>query len=123
MFAEDADEAIVSWLADPPEHAPKLTLRGSPGAGKTALLAALHAELPGSFFLDCRGVTAQEVLDRLLLHFGLEVRRRPSGDPLRDTLAGLRRGSIVFLANVQWAGTLYSSTEPRLIDRLAGELS
>ncbi|MCT9079505.1 SUKH-4 family immunity protein [Streptomyces fulvoviolaceus] len=123
MFADEADEEIVSWLADPPKHAPKLTLRGSPGVGKTALLAGLHEELPGSFFLDCRGLTADQVLGRLLDHFGLQVRRRPLGDPLKDTLAGLRRGGILFLANVQWAGTLHSSAEPDLIDRVVGEFS
>ncbi|MGR6973100.1 SUKH-4 family immunity protein [Streptomyces cynarae] len=123
MFAEEADQEIVSWLANPPKHTPKLTLRGSPGAGKTALLAGLHEELPGSLFLDCRGLTADQVLGRLLGHFGLQVRHRPLGDPLKDTLAGLRQGGIVFLANVQWAGTLYSSTESDLIDRIAGEFS
>jgi len=123
VFDEEADQEIVSWLADPPKHAPKLALRGSPGVGKTALLAGLHEELTGSFFLDCRGLTADQVLGRLLAHFGLQIRRRPLGDPLKDTLAGLRRGGILFLANVQWAGTLCSSTEPDLIDRLVGEFS
>lgn len=123
MFADEADQEIVSWLADPPKHAPKLVLRGSPGVGKTALLAGLHEELSGSFFLDCRGLTADQVLGRLLAHFGLQVRHRPLGDPLKDTLAGLRRGGIVFLANVQWAGPLYSSTESHLIDRVVGAFS
>ncbi|MFE9441508.1 SUKH-4 family immunity protein [Streptomyces sp. NPDC006602] len=123
MIAEEADQEIVGWLTDPPKHAPKLVLRGSPGVGKTALLAELHAELPGSFYLDCRGLTADQVLERLLSHFGLQVRHRALGNPLKDALAGLRRGGIVFLANVQWAGTLQSSTEPDLIDRVAGEFS
>ncbi|MFJ9589883.1 SUKH-4 family immunity protein [Streptomyces acidicola] len=113
----------MSWLADPPKHAPKLVLRGSPGVGKTALLAGLHEELSRSFFLDCRGLTADQVLGRLLDHFGLQVRHRPLGDLLKDTLAGLRRGGIVFLANVQWAGPLYSSTESHLIDRVVGAFS
>ncbi|MFF0731980.1 SUKH-4 family immunity protein [Streptomyces chartreusis] len=124
MLAEEADDEIVGWLADPPPHTPRLVLRGAPGSGKTAVLAGLHEQIPGSLFLDCRGLTADQVLRRLLTHFGLEVVvRRPLGDPLRDTLAGLRRGGIVFLANVQWAGPLYSSTESRLIDRLVGEFS
>ncbi|MGW4755612.1 SUKH-4 family immunity protein [Streptomyces chartreusis] len=123
MLAEEADDEIVGWLADPPRHTPRLVLRGAPGVGKTAVLAGLHEQIPGSLFLDCRGLTADQVLRRLLAYFGLEVVRRPLGDPLRDTLAGLRRGGIVFLANVQWAGTLCSSTESRLIDRLVGEFS
>ncbi|MFF4212713.1 SUKH-4 family immunity protein [Streptomyces sp. NPDC001796] len=123
MFAEEVDQQIVSWLASPPKHAPKLTLRGSPGVGKTALLSGLHEELPGSLFLDCRGLQADQVLGRLLAHFGLQARHRPLGDPLKDTLAGLRKGGILFLANVQWAGTLYSSTESELIDRVVGEFS
>ncbi|WP_330356675.1 SUKH-4 family immunity protein [Streptomyces chartreusis] len=123
MLAEEADDEIVVWLADPPRHTPRLVLRGAPGVGKTAVLAGLHGQIPGSLFLDCRGLTADQVLRRLLAYFGLEVVRRPLGDPLRDTLAGLRRGGIVFLANVQWAGALCSSTESRLIDRLVGEFS
>ncbi|MFG2274979.1 SUKH-4 family immunity protein [Streptomyces chartreusis] len=123
MLSEEADDEIVGWLADPPRHTPRLVLRGAPGVGKTAVLAGLHKQIPGSFFLDCRGLTADQVLRRLLAYFGLEVVRRPLVDPLRDTLAGLRRGGIVFLANVQWAGALCSSTESRLIDRLVGEFS
>lgn len=123
MLSEEADDEIVGWLADPPRHTPRLVLRGAPGVGKTAVLAGLHGQIPGSLFLDCRGLTADQVLRRLLAYFGLEVVRRPLGDPLRDTLAGLRRGGIVFLANVQWAGALCSSTESRLIDRLVGEFS
>ncbi|MFE0520458.1 SUKH-4 family immunity protein [Streptomyces sp. NPDC058954] len=122
-MAEDADQEIVSWLADPPGHAPKLVLHGSPGVGKTGLLRGLHEELPGSLFLDCRHLTAEQVLSRLLAHFGLQVRRRPMSDPLTDTLTGLRRGGIVFLANVQWAGPFRSSTDPDLIDRLIGRFS
>lgn len=123
MLSEEADDEIVGWLADPPRHTPRLVLRGAPGVGKTAVLAGLHEQIPGSFFLDCRGLTADQVLRRLFAHFGLEVVRRPLGDALRDTLAGLRRGGILFLANVQWAGTLCSSTESRLIERLVGEFS
>ncbi|MGW1958232.1 SUKH-4 family immunity protein [Streptomyces sp. NPDC001920] len=123
MLADEADGKIVSWLANPPKHTPKLALRGAPGVGKTALLAGLHEQLPGSFFLDCRGLTADQVLRQLLTHFDLQPIHRPLGDPLQDTLAGLRRGGIVILANVQWAGTLCSSTEPHLIDRVVGEFS
>ncbi|SEC05728.1 SUKH-4 family immunity protein [Streptomyces sp. KS_5] len=123
MLAEEADDEIVGWLADPPRHTPRLVLRGAPGVGKTAVLEGLHEQIPGSLFLDCRELTADQVLRRLLAYFGLDVVRRPLGDPLRDTLAGLRRGGIVFLANVQWAGPLCSSRESRLIDRLIGEFS
>ncbi|MFJ9122379.1 SUKH-4 family immunity protein [Streptomyces sp. NPDC102394] len=123
MLAEDADQELVSWLADPPHHAPKLLLYGSPGAGKTALLSSLHEELPGSLFLDCRHLTAEQVLSRLLRHFGLQVRRRPLSDPLTDTLSGLRKGGIVLLANVQWAGPFHSSTDSELIDRLIGRFT
>lgn len=111
MLAEDSDQEIVSWLADPPQHAPKLVLHGSPGVVKTGPLRSLHEELPDSF-LDCRHLTAEQVLSRLLIHFGLQVRRRPLSDPLTDTLAGLRRGATVFLANVQRAGPFHSSTDP-----------
>ncbi|MFF4883160.1 SUKH-4 family immunity protein [Streptomyces nigra] len=124
MLSEDAELEVLDWLIDPPEPAPMLLLRGSPGVGKSALLAALHEELPDALFLDCRGLTADDVLDRLLTHFGLEVRHRPLRDPLGDALAGMRTGGIVLLANVQWAGRLFSSAgEAHGIQRVAAQFS
>ncbi|MFI7412248.1 SUKH-4 family immunity protein [Streptomyces sp. NPDC049627] len=123
-MSEDAELEILNWLLDPPKATPMLSLRGSPGVGKSALLAGLHEELPDSLLLDCRGLTAEQVLDRLLTHFGLEVRQRPLRDPLEDALAGMRTGGIVFLTNVQWAGRLFSSTEEAYdIRRVAAQFS
>ncbi|MER6093491.1 SUKH-4 family immunity protein [Streptomyces bluensis] len=124
MLSEDAELEILDWLLAPPRTAPMLSLRGSPGVGKSALLTGLHEDLPDSLLLDCRGLTADEVLDRLLTHFGLKVRWRPLRDPLEDALAEMRRGGIVLLANVQWAGRLFSSPDEAYdIQRVAAQFS
>ncbi|WP_164905038.1 SUKH-4 family immunity protein [Streptomyces cyaneus] len=124
MLSEDAELEILDWLLDPPKAAPMLSLRGSPGVGKSALLTALHEDLPDSLLLDCRGLTAEEVLGRLLTHFGLKVRHRPLRDPLEDALAGMRTGGIVLLANVQWSGRLFSSPDEGYdIQRVAAQFS
>ena len=124
VLREDAELEVLDWLLDPPKPAPMLFLRGSPGVGKSALLAALHEELPDALFLDCRGLTADNVLDRLLTHFGLEIKYRPLRDPLEDALAGMRAGGIVLLANVQEAGRLFSSPDEAYdIQRVAAQFS
>jgi hypothetical protein len=95
-----------------------------PGRGRRTFWTPLHGELPDALFLDCRGLTADDVLDRLLTHFGLEIRHRPCGIRWRTRSRGMRTGGIVLLANVQEAGRLLSSPDKAYdIQRVAAHFS
>ncbi|MDI3407179.1 SUKH-4 family immunity protein [Streptomyces cavernicola] len=105
----------MEWLTDPSPQSAVLPLRGALGSGKSAVLHRVHERRQASIYLDCRGITAEEAALRILSELGLDIARARGRYPLSDALAKLRTNTVVLLANVQWAGELFSSTEPRQI--------
>ncbi|WP_338906221.1 ATP-binding protein [Streptomyces nigra] len=96
-----------------------LSLLGPVGMGKTALLRRMHERFPSSIFMDCSGLTMDEVARRLLAESGIDAVDPRSKDPLFDAVVKIRRDAVVLLANVHWSGPLFTSREP---DRIAGSL-
>ena len=97
-----------------------LPVLGPAGVGETALLKRLHERFPSSIYIECSGLTVDEVARRLLAEFSIDAVDLWSKDPLFDAVVKIRRDAIILLADVQWAGPLFTSREP---DRIAGSLA
>ncbi|OEJ42956.1 hypothetical protein AR457_01380 [Streptomyces agglomeratus] len=120
MIITEAERVIGDWLVEPRQRGSVLPVLGDPGVGKTALLARIRERFPSSVAVDCRGLTMDEVAHRLLAEFGVDLGNPRGREPLFDMVAKLRNDAIVLLSNVQWSGSLYTSSEP---DRIAGPLA
>ncbi|MFI8295201.1 ATP-binding protein [Streptomyces nigra] len=114
-----AERTVSDWLAEPRRSGSVLSLLGPFGMGKTELLRRMHERFPSSIFMDCSGLTMDEVTRRLLAEFGIDAVDPRSKDPLFDAVVKIRRDAVVLLANVHWSGPLFTSREP---DRIAGSL-
>ncbi|MEU9502736.1 SUKH-4 family immunity protein [Streptomyces sp. NPDC048196] len=111
MTAESAMARVESWLAEPHRLYETFAIRGAAGTGKTRLLQQLASRVPDAVYLDCRGLTAEEVAHRLLRAWGAEY----GAVSLAEAARKVRDTGVAFLANVQWAGPLVSSNEPSRI--------
>ncbi|MGW2239197.1 SUKH-4 family immunity protein [Streptomyces sp. NPDC001759] len=111
LTPEQAFEQVEAWLAAPSRLYETLAIRGLPGSGKTQLLLELTARNPQAVFVDCQGMTAEEVAHRLLAAWGVT---ESSGSLVSDALR-IRRGGVAFLGNVQWADKFVTSNEANKI--------
>ncbi|KUL72894.1 MULTISPECIES: ATP-binding protein [unclassified Streptomyces] len=120
MILADAERAVGDWLAEPRKRGSVLSVVGPVTMGKTALLRRTHERFPSSIFIECSGLTTDEVARRLLAEFSIDAVNPRSKDPLLDAVVNIRRDAIILLANVQWSGPLFTSREP---GRIAGALA
>ncbi|MCL6672706.1 hypothetical protein [Streptomyces panaciradicis] len=107
LAAEQAAEQIETWLAAPGGPYETLAIRGLPGSGKAELLRVLAARNPRAVFVDCQGMTAEEIAHRLLAAWGVT---ESSGSLVSDAFRVGQNG-IAFLGNVQWADRFVTSDE------------
>ncbi|KUL52580.1 hypothetical protein ADL22_04865 [Streptomyces sp. NRRL F-4489] len=119
MRYAEALGTAVDWLKRPGPGV-VLQVSGPAGAGKTRLLHRLRERFPAGVMVDCRGLTADQVAHAVLDGLGLHMDLSRSRTPLRDVLARHEGDALVVLANAQWAGPLFSSTEPT---RVGGDLA
>lgn len=113
MTAESAMAHIEAWLEEPHRLYETFAIRGAAGTGKTRLLQGLADRIPEAVYLDCQGLTAEDVALRLLNTWQAE----PGTLPLFEAARKIRSGGVALLANVQWAGPLVSSNEASRITR------
>lgn len=113
MTAESAMARIESWLEEPHRLYETFAIRGAAGAGKTRLLQGLADRIPDAVYLDCTGLTAEDVAFRLLNTWQADS----GAGPLSEAARRIRSGGVALLANVQWAGPLVSSNEASRITR------
>ncbi|MFJ9410997.1 SUKH-4 family immunity protein [Streptomyces sp. NPDC101393] len=108
---------VQEWLDLPVRRRKRLRVTGQRCSGKSAFLREIAERTPGAVFVDCLGLTAEEVAVRVWGAAGAA----PGPEELLGGRAALRaslRGDhTVLLANAQWAGRTHTSSEPRLIDR------
>ncbi|MFJ3658202.1 ATP-binding protein [Streptomyces nigra] len=109
MMLAAAERTVSDWLAEPRRSGSVLSLLGPVGMGKTALLRRMHERFPSSIFMDCSGLTMDEVTRRPLAEFGIDAVDPRSKDPLFDAVVKIRRDAVVVLANVHWSGPLFTS--------------
>ncbi|QHC20972.1 ATP-binding protein [Streptomyces sp. GS7] len=110
-YAEALGKAI-GWLEEPRRKGLVLYVVGSPGVGKSRLLADVQQSFPAAITVDCRGRTADKVAGAVLDGLGIDATRAHRPDRLSEALARHRGDSVVLLTNAQWAGPLFSSREP-----------
>ncbi|MFC9237427.1 SUKH-4 family immunity protein [Streptomyces decoyicus] len=113
MTAQSALARIESWLEEPHRLYETFAIRGAAGTGKTRLLKSLADRIPDAVYLDCAGLTAEDVALRLLNTWQADSGARPLSEAARR----IRSGGVALLANVQWAGRLVSSNEASRITR------
>ncbi|WP_234433962.1 SUKH-4 family immunity protein [Streptomyces rimosus] len=105
-------QTIQEWWDLPRRKRRVLQVTGPSGSGKTSLLKELGQRFPGSVLIDCRGLSADAVAERILEGCGADT-SRSVGTRIPDRLAratGTRR--LVILVNSQWSGERLSSSEP-----------
>ncbi|MDQ0993406.1 hypothetical protein [Streptomyces sp. V3I7] len=100
-----------AWLAEPHRLHDTLAVRGEAGADKTALLLELSVRMPDAVYVECCGLTADEVAHRLLTACG--VTGRP--ESLAAGAQRINSGGVALLANVQWADQYVTSNEAKRI--------
>ncbi|MGW5612075.1 SUKH-4 family immunity protein [Streptomyces sp. NPDC003753] len=116
-------QKIQEWMTSPKRSSNLLLIAGTAGSGKSEFVREAAAEISGSILIDCTGLTADSVARRIVTKLGGDL--APSGrrwrkDILRTTVEGEH---VILLSNVQWAGTLVTSSEPLRIARsLASKL-
>ncbi|MGW4087424.1 ATP-binding protein [Streptomyces sp. NPDC004822] len=120
MMPAAAERTVNDWLTESRRRGSVLPVLGPAGVGKTAFLKRLHEQFPSSIYIECSGLTVDEVARRLLAEFSIDAVDLWSKDPLFDAVVKIRRDAIILLADVQWAGPLFTSREP---DRIAGSLA
>lgn len=121
MQREQATNQIADWLTEPRRQGLVLPLNGPAGAGKTSLLESIRSQFTGSLYLDCGGLTAEQVVHTLLDELGIDISAKRGHYRLFDALSGYRGHAIALLANTQWAGSTFTSNEPRRIARNVAE--
>ncbi|MFE0191707.1 SUKH-4 family immunity protein [Streptomyces sp. NPDC058989] len=99
-------------------------MTGPVGSGKTSCLlqaeeAVRETSPDTSLYVDCRGLSADEVATRMIGHGGFDERfLRTRNTPLADAFAEWTHGkekAVVLFANVQWAGVTATSAEPERV--------
>ncbi|MFF4695657.1 SUKH-4 family immunity protein [Streptomyces chattanoogensis] len=111
------ESPVQDWLALPVKSRRRLVVTGN---GKSAFLRGIAERTPGAVVVDCAGLTANEVALRVCAAIGAELRPHEllrGRQGLRDALRGEH---TVLLANAQWAGHTFTSSEPHM---LTGALS
>jgi hypothetical protein len=98
-------ERIETWRSLPARKRRVFSITGSTAVGKTDFLAQVRRRIPDSAWIDCQGLTADAV--------ALRMREACRTDSARGDL-------VIFLANVQYAGELLTTSEPA---RVAGTLA
>jgi len=98
-------ERIEAWRSLPARKRQVFTISGPKSVGKTDFLAEVRERIPGSAWIDCQGLTADAVA--LLMRETCRTTSTPGE-------------LVIFLANVQYAGELLTSSEPT---RVAGTLA
>ncbi|AOP45759.1 SUKH-4 family immunity protein [Streptomyces lydicus] len=122
--ADDAVARILEWWRGDGRREPVAELVGAPESGRTRVLRRVHEALPAGIWVDAGGLTAEEVLQRVLA--AAEVappphRRAGWRGELRAADLGDRP---VFLANAHRAGRTRTSAQPdRVVRTLARELA
>lgn len=106
LTPEQAMERVEAWLAEPNRLYETLAVRGQSGVGKTRLLLELSARIPQAVYVDCRGMTADDVARHLLSTWGV-----PDASSLVSGAQHIRGGGVALLANVQWADQFVTSDE------------
>ncbi|TQJ90406.1 ATP-binding protein [Streptomyces sp. SLBN-31] len=106
LTPEQAIERVEAWLAEPNRLYETLAVRGQSGVGKTRLLLELSARIPQAVYVDCRGMTADDVARHLLSTWGV-----PDASSLVSGAQHIRGGGVALLANVQWADQFVTSDE------------
>lgn len=121
--ADDAVERILQWWREG-RREPVTELVGPPESGRTQVLRRVHDALPDGIWVDATGLTAEEVLQRVLAAAGVESpphRRAGWRNELRNADLGDRP---VFLANAHRAGRTRNSSQPdRVVRALALDLA
>ncbi|MFE7858344.1 SUKH-4 family immunity protein [Streptomyces sp. NPDC057403] len=110
LTPEQAIERAEAWLAEPNRLYETLAVRGHSGVGKTRLLLELLARIPQAVYVDCRGMTADDVARHLLATWGV-----PDASSLSSGAQQIQGGGVALLANVQWADQFVTSDEANRI--------
>ncbi|MCL7496856.1 SUKH-4 family immunity protein [Streptomyces sp. MCA2] len=121
--ADDAVERILQWWRD--DHREPVTeLVGPPESGRTQVLRRVHDSLPAGIWVDATGLTAEEVLQRVLSAAGVESPPHWRAG-WRGELGKAGLGDRpVFLANAHRAGRTRRSAQPdRVVRTLALDLA
>lgn len=118
--AGSGESVLRDWLDRPDGKRRRIVVTGAHGSGKTNWLREAADRTPDALFLDCRGMPAESVARRI--HQETSAGPAPLGDRRgQSRLYEDPRGRhVVFLANAQWAGETFHTTEPK---RLANSLS
>lgn len=121
--ADDAVARILAWWRDG-RREPVAELVGAPESGRTQVLRRVHEALPTGVWVDATGLTAEEVLQRVLA--AAEV--APPPDRRAGWRGALRKADLgdrpVFLANAHRAGRTRTSAQPdRVVRTLARDLA
>ncbi|WP_148666645.1 SUKH-4 family immunity protein [Streptomyces sp. MOE7] len=114
---------ILAWWRDG-RREPVAELVGAPESGRTQVLRQVHEALPTGVWVDATGLTAEEVLQRVLA--AAEV--APPPDRRAGWRGALRKADLgdrpVFLANAHRAGRTRASAQPdRVVRTLARDLA
>ncbi|MGW8395618.1 SUKH-4 family immunity protein [Streptomyces lydicus] len=121
--ADDAVARLLEWWRDG-RREPVAELAGAPESGRTRVLRQVQEALPPGVWVDATGLTAEEVLQRVLA--AAEVappphRRAGWRGELRAADLGDRP---VFLANAHRAGRTRTSVQPdRVVRSLARDIA
>ncbi|MFJ8671463.1 SUKH-4 family immunity protein [Streptomyces sp. NPDC093589] len=108
---------VQEWLELPVRKRQRLAVNGERGSGKSAFLQEIADRTPGATFVDCSGLTAEEVALRTWEAAGAGLERDDlmrGRTALRESLSG---DHVILLANPQWAGRTFTSSVPLLITR------
>ncbi|MET9832357.1 SUKH-4 family immunity protein [Streptomyces sp. NPDC006385] len=116
-MSTDAWQRIEEWVASSANRKRPLLVLGSARCGKSQLIRATAERIDGALLLDCTGMTADEVAQRIVTETGGDP--SPSGRrwPRHVLHTEVRGDHILLLTNVQWAGELVTSSEPSMIGR------
>ncbi|MDQ0993410.1 SUKH-4 family immunity protein [Streptomyces sp. V3I7] len=102
------------WIDKPRDSSAWLWFGGNEGAGKTALLQEIAGRHPDSIFLDCAGMSCEEVARRLADSFGVAAPNSYDCN-FAQAVTRITTGPVVILANTQWAGSIRTTREPERV--------
>ncbi|MEV6588123.1 SUKH-4 family immunity protein [Streptomyces acidicola] len=119
MVTTSADDRqrIEEWLTSSEKSRKPLLVLGPARGGKSELLKAAAEGVDGANLVDCAGLSADDVAQRIITKTGGDL--TPSGRrwPRHMLHTQVRGSHILLLTNVQWAGSLATSSEPSRIGR------